>query len=83
MSRFYGSLTGQAKSTATRQGSTNSGVSAHVRGWDIGIGSEVSECPQCNEGILLQAWITGGSNNPVMTGAEPMILVCTNGCWNK
>jgi len=37
MSTLYGSLTGQAKSTATRRGSAKSGISCHIRGWSVGI----------------------------------------------
>ena len=37
MSRFYGSLNGQAKTEATRRGNKNSGVGAHVRGWNVGV----------------------------------------------
>jgi len=37
MSRFYGTMTGQARTAVTRQGGQNSGVHAHVRGWNIGI----------------------------------------------
>lgn len=37
MSQFYGSLNGQAKTTATRTGTANSGISGHVRGWDLGV----------------------------------------------
>lgn len=37
MAHFYGSMTGQAKTTATRRGSVNSGMDAHIRGWFIGV----------------------------------------------
>lgn len=35
MSRFYGDLQG-GRGIATRQGTTNSGIDSHVRGWDTG-----------------------------------------------
>lgn len=37
MSRFYASISGSAKTEATRIGSTNSGITGHVRGWTSGI----------------------------------------------
>ena len=43
MSLFYGSLKGQAKTEATRRGTADSGVSAHVRGWKSGIKISVEE----------------------------------------
>ena len=35
MSRFYASIQGN-KGEATRQGTPNSGIIGHIRGWDIG-----------------------------------------------
>jgi hypothetical protein len=37
MAHFYGSMTGSAKTEATRCGTKNSGISAHVRGWEVGV----------------------------------------------
>ena len=36
MSKFYGSITGSAKTAATRCGSKNSGIESHTTGWDQG-----------------------------------------------
>lgn len=36
MARFYGSMDGKARTTATREGSAASGVQAHIRGWANG-----------------------------------------------
>lgn len=36
MSRFYASIEGSA-GEATRQGTANSGIRGHVRGWDSGV----------------------------------------------
>jgi hypothetical protein len=36
MSHFYASIQGN-KGTATRQGSKFSGISGHIRGWDMGV----------------------------------------------
>lgn len=37
MSQFYASIQGQAKTEATRTGTASSGISGHVRGWDLGV----------------------------------------------
>lgn len=60
MSRFYGDLTGQAKTTATRRGSATSGVSAHVRGWPLGIKVEAYAVNDGLDGF--QVYVTAGSN---------------------
>jgi hypothetical protein len=36
MSRFYASIQGQADA-ATRRGSASSGITGHVRGWQVGV----------------------------------------------
>lgn len=36
MARFRGEVTGQ-RGTASRLGSTNSGIRAHIRGWHVGV----------------------------------------------
>ena len=43
MSRFYGSLKGSARTSATRQGTANTGITGHVRGWDIGVEVEARD----------------------------------------
>ena len=58
MSRFYGSLTGSARTTATRRGTPSSGVSAHVRGWNFGVRVAVLDIDG-EDHIILTA--TGGS----------------------
>ena len=59
MARFYGEVSGQARTVATRRGSTGSGMWAHVRGWNVGAYVEcATEC-----GIdVVRVWSTGGSN---------------------
>jgi len=37
MSRFYGTVTGQARTTATRRGSAAKGLRTTCAGWDIGV----------------------------------------------
>lgn len=59
MSRFYGSLQGN-RGEATRCGGAESGVSCHVRGWDIGI--EVRGYVNEDGQDEFRVFITGGSN---------------------
>ena len=59
MSRFYGSLQG-SRGAATRQGDAESGISCHVRGWDIGI--EVRGYVNEEGQDEFRVFITGGSN---------------------
>jgi hypothetical protein len=59
MSRFYGSMNGN-RGEATRQGSTNSGITCHARGWDIGI--EVRGYVNEEGKDEFRVFITGGSN---------------------
>jgi hypothetical protein len=61
MARFYGTLTGQAKTSAKRRGSPNSGVTAHVRGRNIGVRVEVYAD---NGADVIRVYRTGGSNQP-------------------
>lgn len=60
MARFYGSMDGSAKTTATRCGTTNSGITAHVRGWDCGV--EVTAVT-CGNDDVIYIRSTGGSND--------------------
>lgn len=50
MSKFYGTLIGQAKTEATRRGSEKSGIRASVQSWD---GSLVSSLRYNQEGKLI------------------------------
>lgn len=63
MARFYGDLTGQAKTTATRRGSAKSGVRAHVRGWENGVRVEIAA--KDVDGVehdIISVYATSGSN---------------------
>ena len=60
MSRFYGSLRGQARTEATRRGSAKAPVYAHVRGWNIGGSVEVYVGPNGEDRVCL--CLTSGSN---------------------
>lgn len=60
MSRFYASISGSAQNDATRQGTPNSGIRGHVRGWEVGVkvaGFVDSEGQDC-----FRIYATGGSN---------------------
>ena len=37
MARFYGSIYGSGKTIAQKAGSKDSGINAHIRGWNIGV----------------------------------------------
>ena len=75
MSRFYGSLQGN-RGMATRCGTKDSGISAHVRGWDIGVYAEVRPCGKCG-GDRVYASLSGGSHgSPVPPGPGYSFTYC-------
>jgi len=59
MAHFYASIRGN-RSEATRTGSKDSGISGHVRGWDIG--ARVSCMTDGNGRDIVSVTITRGSN---------------------
>jgi hypothetical protein len=59
MAALYGTLNGRAKTKATRCGSKNSPVTAHVRGWELGVETEA----RIVNGVeVVEVWLTPGSN---------------------
>lgn len=59
MAHFYGDLKGQAKTIATRRGSKTSGLSGHLRGWNIGVRVELTH----RNGVdVIEVYQTNGSN---------------------
>jgi hypothetical protein len=60
MAHFYGSMAGSARTEATRCGTKNSGISAHVRGWDTGI---MSDGVWANDREVYSVTLTGGSHD--------------------
>ena len=58
MARFYASIKG-SRGEATRMGSASSGISGHVRGWDVGARVEVDDE---NGQDVVRVYRTGGSN---------------------
>lgn len=74
MSHFYGSMEGN-RGTVTRCGTKNSGVRAHIRGWDSGVSAwmaaERESDGESTDYCLIQ--ITSGSNGRTK-GASPLIV---------
>ena len=61
MSRFYGTINGQAQTSASRRGGSKTGIEGHIRGWDVGI----YVCGFVDNGQdKFRVALTGGSNNP-------------------
>lgn len=60
MAHFYGEIEGQARTTATRCGSKDSGISAHVRGWNIGARVQCFVNDQGEDCVSIR--LTSGSN---------------------
>lgn len=64
MSHFYGSMAGKARTQATRCGTKSSGVSAHVRGWNVGVQTEAHHTEEGDEvRIVLTHGSTGRGSN--------------------
>ena len=65
MARFYGEINGKANTSATREGTEKSGMTAHIRGWDIGI---YIQCYVNDKGKdAIKVMKTNGSNDPSTT----------------
>jgi hypothetical protein len=60
MSHFYGSISGSARTDATRCGNKRSGILGHIRGWDFGI--KVIGSHHEGEDVF-DVYLTGGSRN--------------------
>ena len=58
MSHFYGNMQGSREET-TRCGTKQSGLTAHVRGWDIGVSVTIL---QIDGKDVVKVYKTGGSN---------------------
>lgn len=59
MSRFYGSIQGN-RGEATRQGSKDSGITGHIRGWNVGARVECYVNAEGKDCVCV--YKTGGSN---------------------
>jgi len=62
MAQFYAEIKGN-KGVATRQGSKSSGLTAHIRGYDVGV---KVFCEHRDGQDIITVWRTGGSNNPAI-----------------
>ena len=69
MSRFYASIKGN-RGEATRQGTKESGIHGHIRGWNIGV--EVRCYVDETGGDICAIYKTGGSS-----GSERDELIAT------
>ena len=61
MSRFYGTINGQAQTSASRRGGTKSGIDGHIRGRNVGVRVWGYDD---NGQDKFKVELTGGSNNP-------------------
>jgi len=61
MSQFYASIQGN-RGEATRQGTKKSGISGHIRGWNIGVEVICTYDEQTGKDSC-RVWATGGSNH--------------------
>ena len=64
MARFYASIQGN-RGGATRTGSANSGISGHIRGWNLGVRVEMDVDPHTGNDRLT-VYRTSGSNGTEM-----------------
>jgi len=64
MSQFYGTLHGQAKTTATRRGSKNSGIVTHAAGWSGAIRVDVfTHNDEDHFSVSLVPWQSSGGRS--------------------
>jgi len=61
MARFYGSIYGSGKTIAQKAGSKDSGINAHIRGWNIGVNVNLLVDKDDNDIVSIN--LTGGSND--------------------
>lgn len=66
MARFYGSLQGN-RGEATRMGTPSSGISGHIRGWNVGGKVSMRDRDGKDTAVLT---LTGGSNGQWNLGVE-------------
>jgi hypothetical protein len=59
--RFYGCIEGNGRTKSTRGGNVNSGISAHIRGWDSGI--RIAGWVNDDGEDVFEIVRTGGSND--------------------
>jgi hypothetical protein len=65
VAHFYGSITGKARTSASRCGSRDGGIDGHVRGWNSGV--RVSGCHEDGADVF-HVYATRGSNGGTGSG---------------
>lgn len=60
MARFYASIEGN-RGSSTRIGTASSGISGHIRGWNVG--AQVDCRVDGDDNDVVEVYATGGSNN--------------------
>lgn len=59
MSHFYADIKGN-RGRATRQGTKNSGIEGHIRGWNVGVYTEIGY-DELSKRDVVKVYRTGGS----------------------
>lgn len=59
MAQYYANVSGSRGTEVTKTGTKQSGMSAHIRGWDTGVKVELSHV---NGEDVVKVYRTGGSN---------------------
>lgn len=77
MSHFYGDLTG-SRGSATRCGTPTSGITAHPRGWNLGVKVSGRTSPY----DLFDVELTRGSNDPERRTPLATIHADSKGKWH-
>ena len=60
MNHFYAEIQG-SHGRATRQGTRNSGINGHIRGWDVGVAVDGSHDSRSGEDVF-SVFVTTGSS---------------------
>jgi hypothetical protein len=81
MARFYGSMRGN-RGEVTRLGSGKSGITAHVRGWDIGVTVRIFVDRETGKDAI-EVLQTGGSNKPNSSKLLAEIMEEESSCCSK
>ena len=75
MARFRATIQGQ-RGSASRLGSTKSGITAQVNGWDVGVDVDADDE---NGTDTFKVYVTGGSRNAVNARHVGTVLLDRNG----
>ena len=74
MSHFHADLTGSTQQI-TRTGTKNSGIRAHIRGWNIGVRIILKHVEGRD---ILEVWETTGSRGPLL-GSDKLLTIIFTG----